>query len=55
MPEQSQQKNDWQRYAEQPEQCAFSEIHGSSPSLVKTDDAGRRQEFREWGEFGASK
>jgi hypothetical protein len=51
MPEQSYQKNDRQRYAEQPEQCASSEIHGSSPSFVKTDDAARREEFQERDEF----
>jgi hypothetical protein len=55
MPEQSYQKNDRQRYAEQPEQCASSEIHGSSPSFVKTDDAGRREEFPGRDEFAAAK
>ena len=55
MPEQSYQQNDRQRYAEQPEQCASSEIHGPSPSFVKTDDAGRREEFHDGDEFGAAK
>jgi hypothetical protein len=43
MPEQGQQQNDRQRYAEQPKQCTFSEVHGYPPPFSNWKTCGERK------------